>query len=281
MPVYPTLVAVPGYPVYYAPQLNANYFFYDGMYWVFVGDNWYASTWYNGPWVLVQPVAVPVFILRVPVYYYRQPPVYFRAWSPQAPPRWGEHWGGGWEQQRRGWDKWNRGTVPAPAPLPVYQRQYQANRYPGVEEQHALQRQHYRYEPHDTVVKQHYQAQRTQSAAATKRDAGTSRSRAQQGAPPPSVQTPRKEGGEQKGRSEQKGGEAQRPVTAQPPTRSGDVPTARYQGPQSQPRTPQPEQPAPRSQGPQGAQGQHKGQEEKGQQDKGQHDKGQQGPGNR
>jgi hypothetical protein len=98
MPVYPTLVAVPGYPVYYAPQLNANYFFYDGMYWVFVGDNWYASTWYNGPWVLVQPVAVPVFILRVPVYYYRQPPVYFRAWSPQAPPRWGEHWGGGWEQ---------------------------------------------------------------------------------------------------------------------------------------------------------------------------------------
>ena len=51
MPVYPTLVLVPGYPVYYAPQLNSNYFFYDGMYWVYQGDNWYASSWYNGPWV--------------------------------------------------------------------------------------------------------------------------------------------------------------------------------------------------------------------------------------
>ena len=107
MPVYPTLVLVPGYPVYYAPQLNSNYFFYDGMYWVYQADNWYASSWYNGPWVLVAPVAVPVFVLRVPVRYYRQPPLYFRAWSPNAPPRWGEHWGNAWEQRRRGWDNWN------------------------------------------------------------------------------------------------------------------------------------------------------------------------------
>ena len=119
MPVYPTLVLVPGYPVYYAPQLNSNYFFYDGMYWVYQGDNWYASSWYNGPWVLVAPVAVPVFVLRVPVRYYRQPPMYFRAWSPNAPPRWGEHWGSAWEQRRRGWDNWNRSSVPPPAPLPV------------------------------------------------------------------------------------------------------------------------------------------------------------------
>ncbi|MBS1135041.1 MAG: hypothetical protein H6R02_2182, partial [Burkholderiaceae bacterium] len=34
LPVYPQLVPVPGYPVYYAPQVNSNYFFYDGMYWV-------------------------------------------------------------------------------------------------------------------------------------------------------------------------------------------------------------------------------------------------------
>jgi len=40
---YPQLVPIPGYPVYYAPQLNANYFFYDGMYWAYVGDNWYTS----------------------------------------------------------------------------------------------------------------------------------------------------------------------------------------------------------------------------------------------
>jgi hypothetical protein len=38
------LVPVPGYPIHYAPQLNSNFFFYDGLYWVYQGDNWYAST---------------------------------------------------------------------------------------------------------------------------------------------------------------------------------------------------------------------------------------------
>ena len=32
VPLFPELVRVPGYPVYYAPRLNSNYFFYDGMY---------------------------------------------------------------------------------------------------------------------------------------------------------------------------------------------------------------------------------------------------------
>ena len=37
-PVYPDLVPVPGYPVYYAPQLDSNFFFYDGLYWVYAED---------------------------------------------------------------------------------------------------------------------------------------------------------------------------------------------------------------------------------------------------
>src|SRR6185436_11709185 len=61
LPAYPELVRVPDYPVYYAPRLGSNYFFYDGMYWVFQGDNWYASSWYNGPWALVAPQSVPLF----------------------------------------------------------------------------------------------------------------------------------------------------------------------------------------------------------------------------
>ena len=135
LPVYPELVPVPGYPVYYAPRLNSNYFFYDGMYWVYQRDNWYASSWYNGPWGLVPPQAVPLYVLRIPVRYYRQPPVYFRGWRTDAPPRWGEHWGGQWEQSRSGWDHWNRNAVPAPAPLPSYQRQYSGNRYPRPDQQ--------------------------------------------------------------------------------------------------------------------------------------------------
>jgi len=89
--VYPRLVRMPGYPVYYDPRANWNYFLYDGLYWVFQEDNWYASSWYNGPWQLVRPDDVPLFVLRVPVRYYRRPPVYFRGWISDAPPRWGEH----------------------------------------------------------------------------------------------------------------------------------------------------------------------------------------------
>ena len=157
VPSYPQLVRVPNYPVYYAPGMGTNFFFYDGMYWVYQSDNWYASSWYNGPWSAVGPEYVPVYVLRVPVRYYRAPPTYFQGWRPDAPPRWGDHWGRGWEQQHRGWDRWNRSAVPAPAPLPVYQRQYNGNRYPPAEQQRALQHQNYRYQPRDAVVRQHFE----------------------------------------------------------------------------------------------------------------------------
>lgn len=158
LPTYPHLVRVPGYPVYYAPRLEANYFFYDGMYWVFHGDNWYASSWYDGPWRFVEPDYVPVYILRIPVRYYRQPPPYFRGWRSDAPPRWSENWGRNWEERRSGWDKRDRRAAPAPAPLPAYQRQYSRDQYPRqMERQHELQQQRYRYQPHDPVVRQQYQ----------------------------------------------------------------------------------------------------------------------------
>jgi hypothetical protein len=159
MPVYPQLVRVPNYPVYYAPQAQANFFFYDGMYWVYQQDNWYASSWYNGPWQLVNPQAVPLYVLRVPVRYYRNPPMYFRGWQANEPPRWGDHWGNDWSRQRSGWDHWDRRAVPAPAPLPAYQRQYSGNRYPQVEQQQALQSRNYGYQPRDAVAQQHYQQQ--------------------------------------------------------------------------------------------------------------------------
>ncbi len=195
MPAYPQFVRVPNYPVYYAPGLQTNFFFYDGLYWVYQQDNWYSSSWYNGPWWQVGPEAVPLFVLRIPVRYYRNPPTYFRGWRPDAPPRWGEHWGNQWSQQRSGWDRWDRRAAPAPAPLPVYQRQYGGNRYPQVEQQQALQSRNYRYQPRDDVVRQHYQqqvgphagapTQRGQQAApgrAPAQDRPAGQSRPQQGA---------------------------------------------------------------------------------------------------
>ncbi len=160
VPVFPQLVQVPNYPVYYAPQLRSNYFFYDGLYWVYQADNWYASSWYNGPWGLVAPAAVPLFVLRIPVRYYRDPPAYFRGWQREAPPRWAEHWGHDWEEHRRGWDQWNRRIAPSAAPPPVYQRQYSGDRYPSAQErQQDLHNRNYRYQPCDEVVRQHYQEQ--------------------------------------------------------------------------------------------------------------------------
>ena len=60
---------------------------------------------------------LPLYVLRVPVRYYRQPPVYFGGWRTDAPPRWGDHWGREWEQGHSGWDRWNRNSAPALAPV--------------------------------------------------------------------------------------------------------------------------------------------------------------------
>jgi hypothetical protein len=186
-PRYPDLVVIPGYPVYYAPEVDSNFFFYDGLYWVYADDRWYASTWYNGPWDMIGPESVPYFVLRVPVRYYRRPPVYFRGWAPEGPPRWGEHWGRDWEQHRRDWNRWDRASVPAPAPLPRYQREYSGNRYPDFDRQHALRNQNYHYEPREPVARRVYQRapeQRTPVQAPAQRPERDARSAA-----PPS--TPR------------------------------------------------------------------------------------------
>jgi hypothetical protein len=166
VPVFPQLVLVPGYPVYYAPQLRANFFFYDGLYWVFQGDNWYVSSWYNGPWRPVLPEFVPVFVLRIPVRYYRAPPLYFHAWRPDAAPRWDEHWGGDWARQRDGWNRHDRLAAPHRAPLPLYQRHYRGERYPPEQQQQGLNSRNYRYQPRDPIVRQHFQAPHGQAALA-------------------------------------------------------------------------------------------------------------------
>jgi hypothetical protein len=205
LPAYPQLVRVPGYPVYYAPNLTANFFFYDSMFWVYQNDNWYASSWYNGPWGMVGPEFVPVFVLRIPVRYYRQPPPYFRGWRSDAPPRWGDHWGHDWQQKRPGWDKWNRNAAPPPAPLPKYQRQYSGDRYPQQVEQQELQKRNYRYQPRDPIVRQHYQERAEQRAPARQEQRGAPQDRDSrqqdmqrgmphpQGAPAPRMQSPQRD----------------------------------------------------------------------------------------
>lgn len=157
---FPDLIPVPGYPVYYDPRLESNYFFYDGLYWVYERDNWYASSWYDGPWDLIDPYYVPVYVLRVPVRYYRSPPLYFANWRDDAPPRWADHWGRDWNNRRRGWDQWDPRSAPRPAPLPTYQRDYAGKAYPRApERQVAIRSDKYRYQPGDSTTKEYWQQQ--------------------------------------------------------------------------------------------------------------------------
>ena len=236
LPLFPELVRVPGYPVYYAPRLDSNFFFYDGMYWVYERDNWYASTWYNGPWALVSPESVPLYVLRIPVRYYRDPPMYFRGWRADAPPRWGQHWGNAWEQQRSGWDRWNRRSAPAPAPLPVYQRQYSGDRYPQAEQQQAVRNENYRYRPREAVVRQHDQAQAEQRAP-------TPAMRGQQEAP--QQRTPRPQEGQRSIPPAPVPQAAAPIVHAAPPAQKAIEETHRVAPPQAPPRQREPSVQAP------------------------------------
>lgn len=230
VPLYPELVRVPGYPVYYAPGLSANYFFYDGLYWVYQRDNWYASNWYDGPWGQVAPEGVPLFVLRLPVRYYRAPPPYFRGWQRDAPPRWGEHWGPTWQQQRPGWDRWDRRAAPAPAPLPTYQRQYPGRKYPLAQEQQQIRDRNYRHQPRDEVVRQQFQQptpeQRAPREAQMPQRGDAARQPRPEAAPPPQVQ--------KRERERERGQPPQRtePTRSQPnrPDPSRDKPNKAEQG---------------------------------------------------
>jgi hypothetical protein len=148
---------VPDSPVYYAPGVDSNYFFYDGMYWDFYNDRWYSSAWYNGPWSFVDPIYVPTYVLWVPTRFYRRPPAYFRGWAANRPPRWSEHWGRDWQVRHNQVYTGPRGT-PARAPLPHYQRQFTRENYPRVQQQQsAIHSQQYAYHPREQVVRQQYE----------------------------------------------------------------------------------------------------------------------------
>ena len=162
VPTYPRLVAVPGVPVYYAPTVAGNYFFYDGLYWVFQDGNWYASDWYNGPWRMVAPDSVPLYVLRVPVRYYHRPPAYFHGWAANAPPHWDQHWGHDWAEHHADWNHWDHRNAPHAAPLPTYQRHYSGERYPREEERHAVRESNYHYQPRENIARQHYEQQRSE-----------------------------------------------------------------------------------------------------------------------
>ncbi|MBL8481637.1 MAG: hypothetical protein JNJ60_05540 [Rhodocyclaceae bacterium] len=242
--LFPELTRIPGYPVYYAPRVRGNFFFYDGLFWILLDDGWYSSSWYNGPWYRVAPRYVPVYILRVPVRYYRDPPHYFHGWHTHAPPRWGDHWGHDWERHRSGWDRWDRRYAPAPAPLPRYQRKYSGARYPDAHQQQALQQRNYRYRPRDPDLRDTHESARPHAPAVLPRQATPDERQGRQREPraderahaPPPQRAPHARAAPpsqvQQGGDDRKRGNAQR--DAGPPHRSGPAPVQQQRERQSQ-----------------------------------------------
>jgi hypothetical protein len=102
---FPTLVQVQGYPVYVAADVDANYFYFGGLFWVFADGQWWESSAYNGPWNWVEPDAVPLDLLQVPVQYYRSRPQYFEQWNTYEAPSWPIIFGELWFARHRDWDR--------------------------------------------------------------------------------------------------------------------------------------------------------------------------------
>ena len=68
----PRLVVVPQSPVYYAPEVPDNFFYYDGLYYTVHDGSWFHASASRGPWVYVAQPPRP--LLAVPVRYYKVPP---------------------------------------------------------------------------------------------------------------------------------------------------------------------------------------------------------------
>lgn len=154
LPAFPEMTPVPDSPVYYAPGVESNYFFYDGQFWDFNNDTWFSSTWYNGPWEAVDPVYVPTYVLWVPIAYYHRPPAYFRHWHRDRPPRWGERWGADWQQRHNAIYRSRPANPLERAPLPDYQRHFTRANYPRGPQQSTLHAQHYGYRARAAATQQ-------------------------------------------------------------------------------------------------------------------------------
>jgi hypothetical protein len=81
----PPLVVVPGMPIYYAPDVQANLFVYKGRYYTVANGVWSMAPAYNGPWAVIQIGKVPPPVLSVPVEYYKIPPGHLKK---KGPPPW-------------------------------------------------------------------------------------------------------------------------------------------------------------------------------------------------
>jgi len=93
----PAVVLIPGTPVYYAPDVGIDIFFYSGHWYRPYEGGWYRATYYNGPWGYLPPARVPaVFTHLPPPGYHNIPPGHQRIPYGQLKKNWKE-----WDKEQR------------------------------------------------------------------------------------------------------------------------------------------------------------------------------------
>jgi hypothetical protein len=99
IPAPPPVFLVPGTYAYFAPDVNAELFFYGGFWYRPYGGRWYRSSHYGGPWGFVVPNRVPHVLINLPPGYRNVPPGHKRIPYGQLKKNWKT-----WEHEKH-WDK--------------------------------------------------------------------------------------------------------------------------------------------------------------------------------
>ncbi len=72
----PAMAVIPGTYAYFAPDVEANIFFYHGYWYRPYEGRWYVSAEYSGPWGYIAINRVPSVLINIPPSYRHVPPRY-------------------------------------------------------------------------------------------------------------------------------------------------------------------------------------------------------------
>jgi len=110
IPAPPPLFVIPRTYVYFAPDVDADVFFYQGYWYRPHQGHWYRSKTYNGKWVYLSPGRVPRAVIHVPPDFRHVPPGHrhipygdvrknWRSWERNK--YWERHGGREWHGEER------------------------------------------------------------------------------------------------------------------------------------------------------------------------------------
>ncbi len=96
------MMVIPGTYAYFAPDVDADIFFYHGYWYRPYRGQWFISAGYNGPWGSIAVQNVPGVLINLPPHYRRVPPYYGRMPYGMVRRNWRT-----WEEDRY-WDRYDR-----------------------------------------------------------------------------------------------------------------------------------------------------------------------------